>query len=159
MFIITMITQTTSDNYHQTTSDQHFWSHRTHLIITTCDKPTLRQAASASLRNCSESTRSEQLSFWRDLILSWNNVSFCVIDENSFCPKKVDLDHAIWKIKCKIFNWFAIFVIEETRCCQSCKNVPTVPTSQCYFFWPVLIFGKSTRKTVLLCPWLISLMP
>ena len=30
---------------------------------------------------------------------------------------------------------------------QSCKNVPTVPTSQCYFFWPVLIFGKSTRKT------------
>ena len=27
------------------------------------------------------------------------------------------------------------------------------------FFWPVLIFGKSTRKTVLLCPWLISLMP
>ena len=30
---------------------------------------------------------------------------------------------------------------------QSCKNVPTVPTSWCYFFWPVLIFGKSTRKT------------
>ena len=30
---------------------------------------------------------------------------------------------------------------------QSCKNVPTVPTSQCYFFWPVLFFGKSTRKT------------
>ena len=30
---------------------------------------------------------------------------------------------------------------------QSCKNVPTVPTSRCYFFWPVLIFGKSTRKT------------
>ena len=28
---------------------------------------------------------------------------------------------------------------------QSCKNVPTVPTSRCYFFWPVLIFGKSTR--------------
>ena len=42
---------------------------------------------------------------------------------------------------------------------QSCKNVPTVLTSRCYFFWPVLIFGKSTRKTVLLCPWLISLMP
>ena len=42
---------------------------------------------------------------------------------------------------------------------QSCKSVPTVPTSRCYFFWPVLIFGKSTRKTVLLCPWLISLMP
>ena len=41
---------------------------------------------------------------------------------------------------------------------QSCKNMPTVPTSRCYFFWPVLIFGKSTRKTVLLCPWLISLM-
>ena len=34
---------------------------------------------------------------------------------------------------------------------QSCKNEPTVPTSRCYFFWPVLIFGKSTRKTVLLC--------
>ena len=30
---------------------------------------------------------------------------------------------------------------------QSCKNVPTVPTSRCHFFWPVLIFGKSTRKT------------
>ena len=30
---------------------------------------------------------------------------------------------------------------------QSCKNVPTVPTSRCYFFWPVLIFGKSMRKT------------
>ena len=30
---------------------------------------------------------------------------------------------------------------------QSCKNVPTVPTSRCYFFWPVLIFViKSTRK-------------
>ena len=29
---------------------------------------------------------------------------------------------------------------------QSCKNVPTVPTSWCYFFWPVLIFGKNTRK-------------
>ena len=25
--------------------------------------------------------------------------------------------------------------------------MPTVPTSWCYFFWPVLIFGKSTRKT------------
>ena len=32
-------------------------------------------------------------------------------------------------------------------CFQSCKNVPTVPTSWCYFFWPVLIFGKYTRKT------------
>ena len=30
---------------------------------------------------------------------------------------------------------------------QSCKNVQTVQTSRCYFFWPVLIFGKSTRKT------------
>ena len=30
------------------------------------------------------------------------------------------------------------------NCCQSCKNVQT---SRCYFFWPVLIFGKSTRKT------------
>ena len=30
---------------------------------------------------------------------------------------------------------------------QSCKYVPTVPTSWCYFFWLVLIFGKSTRKT------------
>ena len=26
-----------------------------------------------------------------------------------------------------------------------------MPTSRCYFLWPVLIFGKSTRKTVLLC--------
>ena len=25
--------------------------------------------------------------------------------------------------------------------------MPTVPTSRCFFFWPVLIFGKSTRKT------------
>ena len=33
------------------------------------------------------------------------------------------------------------------RSCQSCKNVSTVPTSWCYFFWPVLIFGKSTQKT------------
>ena len=30
---------------------------------------------------------------------------------------------------------------------QSCKNVRTVQTSRCYFFWPVLIFGKSTQKT------------
>ena len=30
---------------------------------------------------------------------------------------------------------------------QSCKNVQTVQTSRCYYFWPVLIFGKSTRKT------------
>ena len=29
---------------------------------------------------------------------------------------------------------------------RSCKNVQTVRTSQCYFFWPVLIFGKSTQK-------------
>ena len=29
---------------------------------------------------------------------------------------------------------------------HSCKNVQTVQTSRCYFFWPVLIFGKSTRK-------------
>ena len=29
---------------------------------------------------------------------------------------------------------------------QSCKNVPTVPTSWCYFFWLVLIFGKSKRR-------------
>ena len=42
---------------------------------------------------------------------------------------------------------------------QSCKNVPTVLTSRCYFFWPVLIFGKSTRKTVLLYPCLIPLTP
>ena len=33
-----------------------------------------------------------------------------------------------------------------TTITQSCKNVPTVPTSWCYFFWPVLIFGKNTRK-------------
>ena len=26
---------------------------------------------------------------------------------------------------------------------QSCKNVPT---SRCYFFWPVLIFGKTREK-------------
>ena len=37
---------------------------------------------------------------------------------------------------------------------QSCKNVQTVPTSRCYFFWPVLIFGKSTQKTVLFCVFL-----
>ena len=30
---------------------------------------------------------------------------------------------------------------------QSCKNVQTVRSSRCYFFWPVLIFGKSTQKT------------
>ena len=30
---------------------------------------------------------------------------------------------------------------------QSCKNVQTVQTGRCYFFWPVLIFGESTRKT------------
>ena len=30
---------------------------------------------------------------------------------------------------------------------QSCKNMQTVRTSRCYFFWPVLINGKSTRKT------------
>ena len=30
---------------------------------------------------------------------------------------------------------------------QSCKNVRTMRTSRCYFFWLVLIFGKSTRKT------------
>ena len=29
---------------------------------------------------------------------------------------------------------------------RSCKNVQTVQTSRCYFFWPVLIFGKSTQK-------------
>ena len=34
-----------------------------------------------------------------------------------------------------------------TSSSQSCKNVPTVPTSWCYFFWAVLIFRKSTRKT------------
>ena len=27
------------------------------------------------------------------------------------------------------------------------QNVQTVQTSRCYFFWPVLIFGKSTRKS------------
>ena len=30
---------------------------------------------------------------------------------------------------------------------QSCKNVQTMRSSRCYFFWPVLIFGKSTQKT------------
>jgi len=37
--------------------------------------------------------------------------------------------------------------INMSKINQSCKNVQTVPTSRCYFFWPVLIFGKSTRKT------------
>ena len=54
---------------------------------------------------------------------------------------------------------FDSHVLKKVLYKQSCKNVPTVPTSQCYFFWPVLIFGKSTRKTVLLCPLLISLTP
>ena len=35
---------------------------------------------------------------------------------------------------------------EIARAIQSCKNVPTVPTSWCYFFWPVLIFGKMHAK-------------
>ena len=39
------------------------------------------------------------------------------------------------------------FTFKNTRLEQSCKNVRTVRTSRCYFFWPVLIFGKSTRKT------------
>ena len=38
-------------------------------------------------------------------------------------------------------------VLVEVAPLQSCKNVPTVPTSWCYFFWTVLIFGKYTRKT------------
>ena len=29
---------------------------------------------------------------------------------------------------------------------QSCKNVQTVQTSRCYFFWLVLIFGKAREK-------------
>ena len=29
---------------------------------------------------------------------------------------------------------------------RSCKNVQTVRTSQCYFFWPVLIFGEKHAK-------------
>ena len=42
---------------------------------------------------------------------------------------------------------FDSHVLKKVLYKQSCKNVPTVPTSRCYFFWPVLIFGKSTRKT------------
>ena len=38
---------------------------------------------------------------------------------------------------------------------QSCKNVPTVRTSQCYFFWLVLIFGY-TRKN--LCHYVPSIV-
>ena len=30
---------------------------------------------------------------------------------------------------------------------QSCKIRADRATSRCYFFWPVLIFGKSTQKT------------
>ena len=47
----------------------------------------------------------------------------------------------------------AALIVGHWRCLcergtqQSCKNVQTVRTSRCYFFWPVLIFGKSTRKT------------
>ena len=29
---------------------------------------------------------------------------------------------------------------------QSCKNVQTVQTSRCYFFWSMLIFGKARKK-------------
>ena len=44
-------------------------------------------------------------------------------------------------------GWFCRSIILFIHIPQSCKNVPTVPTSWCYFFWPVLIFEKSTRKT------------
>ena len=73
------------------------------------------------------------------------------------------LYYTIHKIRATIFTSpthqlpFGQCIVEQTTlpllnsltvyCRQSCKNVPTVPTSWCYFFWPVLIFGKSTRKT------------
>ena len=53
----------------------------------------------------------------------------------------------------KTFLWQTLFALKsfcdgsDNSCLQSCKNVQTVQTSRCYFFWPVLIFGKSTRKT------------
>ena len=46
-----------------------------------------------------------------------------------------------------IFNFtFSLMDTPNTTHSQSCKNVPTVPTSWCYFFWPVLIFGKKHAK-------------
>ena len=55
-----------------------------------------------------------------------------------------------FRLKTSILHRFLTLLSAQK---QSCKNVPTVPlpTSRCYFFWPVLIFGKSTRKTVLFC--------
>ena len=44
-------------------------------------------------------------------------------------------------------------LIRVAKTCRPCRPVGA------NFFWPVLIFGKSTRKIVLLCPWLLSLMP
>ena len=56
------------------------------------------------------------------------------------------LRNAHWEA---IFRWATLSksIIRIAHPKQSCKNVQTVRTSRCYFFWPVLIFGKSTRKT------------
>ena len=51
-----------------------------------------------------------------------------------------------WIFEGECVKWRCNIIMNALRH-QSCKNVPTVPTSWCYFFWPVLIFGKSTRKT------------
>ena len=46
----------------------------------------------------------------------------------------------------KIIFWNCTYLDLCMARFQSCKNVPTVLTSWCYFFWPVLIFGKNTQK-------------
>ena len=48
---------------------------------------------------------------------------------------------------CSLWQLLWVVVALSSVLQQSCKNVPTAPTSWCYFFWPVLIFGKSTQKT------------
>ena len=62
------------------------------------------------------------------------------------CPKSVpNISQKYPKIQ--MITRFSTLGACKTICAQSCKNVQTVGTSRCYFFWPVLIFGKSTRKT------------
>ena len=59
----------------------------------------------------------------------------------SAAQEKGSMDRLFWCTGCKfgLLPFIDLF--------QSCKNVQTVRTSRCYFFWPVLIFGKSMRKT------------
>ena len=54
------------------------------------------------------------------------------------------------EVVCPTQSLFTCSIAQLLNCSpahQSCKNVPAVPTSRCYFFWAVLMFGKSTRKT------------